>query len=124
MAAEAAERQLELLREEREAEVAESRYGRAGCGGKPYWLAPIEPAVPYSSPDAPILGRGLLSPVGNPEGSSPGTCCHLWEKLTDIPLRDLLSPIRNPADSLLQNLMSPVGSLLSPMGSAAVLTPV
>ena len=31
----------------------------------------------------------------------PGTCCHVWETLTDIPLRDLLSSIRNPADSLL-----------------------
>ena len=63
MAAEAAERHLELLREEREAELAESRYRRA--------------ALPPQSllwPVAPLTRRprrGPLSPMGDAAGLTP-----------------------------------------------------
>lgn len=64
MAAEAAERHLELLREEREAELAESRYRRAGRpgAGQACWLAPVEPAVTYiAAMGVPVLAGPALT---------------------------------------------------------------
>lgn len=93
MAAEAAERQLELLRDEREAEVAQSRcdtrdrhrtlpgtrHRPPGTGHRPPQGARHRSLRGYGAVTAGDTcgggNAGSLSPVGNTEGPSPRTPC-------------------------------------------------
>lgn len=91
------------------------------------------------NPDRHINLRDLLAPGGDPavpsrkpDGPSPGACSRLWKTLLSpignpdrqINLRDLLSLMGNVLTHCYRTLLSPVGSVLSPRGNTAVLTPV